>query len=170
MRMDSNSVVNQNVNPLITILFPNHNLIYNLNYMQPKAPSRRHPAPPTPQPLRAYADRRLAAAGSVNLAAPPQRPHREHSDNCAQLPTTLRARQPEQTKVRSARYKCTRTRVHLRTASRLYRTWYVPADIPLLYDSGKVLQRVNCTPLVHVLYVQSDEFIKYAAPIQIPIL
>ena len=129
-----------------------------------------HPAPANHTIQLVYAEHRLASARSVNLAAPPQRPHREHSDNCAQLPTTLRARQPEQTKVRSARYKCTRTRVHLRSTSRLYRTWYVPADIPLLYDSGKVLQRVNCTPLVHVLYVQSDEFIKYAAPIQIPIL
>ena len=76
----------KNVNPLITILSQITITIYNLNYVQPKAPSRRHPAPPTPQPLRAYADRRLAAAGSVKVAAPPWRARQERHLGCCHSP------------------------------------------------------------------------------------
>ena len=41
-----------------------------------------------------YVDPRLTPARSVNLAAPPQRPHRERRDNC-RIATTLRARHAE---------------------------------------------------------------------------
>ena len=66
--MDSNSVVNQNVNPLKHKLVPNHNL-----HLQPQ-PRAAQGAIPRQQhhcPFHAYADLRAAAAGFVQVAALP---------------------------------------------------------------------------------------------------
>ena len=113
-----------------------------------------HSAPANHTVQLLYVDHRLAPARSVNLAAPPQRPHRDQRDNC-RIATALRARHPEPAPYeRSERavqvYNCTRTRV--RSTSRLYRTWYIPTDIPVIVPRWYMY----CT---HT----NDELIEYAA-------
>ena len=100
---------------------------------------------------------RLTPARSVNLAAPPQRPHRDRRDNCriASYPPRTSTGACSVRKYGSYGARGTSVPVPeyiLRSTSRLYRTRY-----------RSQLTFRNCTPSVHVLYAQYDEFIKYAA-------